>query len=51
MIVELWESMDALRTHFATPHMARFREVLAGAPPKSMEVKVHELGNQLELPS
>lgn len=50
-IVELWESMDALRAHFATPHMTRFREALAGAPPKSMEVKVHELGNQLELPS
>lgn len=50
-IVELWESMDALRAHFATPHMARFRESLAGAAPESMQVKVHELGNQLELPS
>jgi quinol monooxygenase YgiN len=26
-------------------------ESLAGTPPKSMSVKVHELGNQLELPS
>jgi quinol monooxygenase YgiN len=51
MIVELWESMDALRAHFATPHRVRFREALAGASPKSMEVKVHELGDQLELPS
>lgn len=50
-IVELWESMDALRVHFATPHMARFRESMAAAPPKSMTVKVHELGEQLELPS
>jgi quinol monooxygenase YgiN len=50
-IVELWESMDALRAHFATPHMAKFRESLAGTPPKSMSVKVHELGDQLELPS
>ena len=44
------ESMDALRAHFATPHMARSRKSLA-APPKSMSVKVHELGDSLELPS
>jgi quinol monooxygenase YgiN len=50
-IVEFWESMGALRAHFATPHMAKFRKSLAGAPPKSMSVKVHELGDQLELPS
>ncbi len=50
-IVEIWESMDVLSEHFATPHMAKFRETLAGAPPKSMEVKVHELGDQLALPS
>jgi len=50
-IVELWESMDALRAHFGTPHMAKFREALGGTPPKSMQVKVHELGKQLELPS
>ena len=50
-IVELWESMDALSAHFATPHMAKFRESLAGSPPKSMQVKVHELGQQLDMPS
>jgi quinol monooxygenase YgiN len=50
-IVEIWESMDALRTHFATPHMAKFRQALAGSPPRSMEVKLHELGDQLEMPS
>ena len=50
-IVELWESMDALRAHFAMPHMAKFREALSAAPPKSMSVKLHELGKQLEMPS
>ncbi len=45
------ESMDALRAHFATPQLARFRESMAVAPPKSMSVKVHELGESLELPS
>ncbi|HIF92797.1 MAG: putative quinol monooxygenase [Myxococcales bacterium] len=50
-IVEIWESMDALRFHFGTPHMAAFREVMASSPPASMNVKVHELGAQLEMPS
>lgn len=50
-IVEIWESMDALQFHFGTPHMEAFRKVLATSPPASMNVKVHELGAQLELPS
>jgi quinol monooxygenase YgiN len=50
-ILEVWDSMDALRAHFATPHMADFRKALAGAPPRSMAVEVHELGVKLELPS
>jgi len=49
-IVEIWESMDALKFHFGTPHMAEFQKALAGSPPGKMTVKVHELGAQLELP-
>jgi quinol monooxygenase YgiN len=49
-ILEVWDSMEALRAHFATPHMAAFRKALAGAPPRTMEVEVHELGAELELP-
>ncbi len=41
----------ALKFHFGTPHMAAFRKALADSPPASMNVKVHELGAQLELPS
>jgi quinol monooxygenase YgiN len=50
-IVELWESIGALRAHFGTPHMAKFREALAAPPPRSMELKLHELGQALEMPS
>lgn len=50
-VVELWESMDALAVHFATPHMATFNAALASRPPRSMQLKVHELGAELELPS
>ena len=50
-VVEVWESMDALKFHFGTDHMAAFQQALAGSPPRSMTVKVHELGAELALPS
>lgn len=49
-IVELWESMDALEAHFVTPHMQRFNEALTSASPRSMQVRVHELGAERSLP-
>ena len=49
-IVELWESMDALGAHFGMPHMKTFNEAIGANPPKSMSVKVHELGAEQSLP-
>ena len=50
-INERWESMEALRAHFATPHMAKFNQAMGAHPPKSMELSINELGEALELPS
>lgn len=50
-INELWQSMDALKAHFATPHMAKFNEAIGAHPPKSMNLRVHELGQELSLPT
>jgi quinol monooxygenase YgiN len=41
-ITECWESEDALKTHFATPHMAAFNEAMARAAPRSMDLKCYE---------
>ena len=49
-INEKWESMDALKAHFATPHMAKFNEAMAAHPPKSMDLAINELGEARELP-
>ena len=49
-INEKWESMDALKAHFATPHMAKFNEAMGAHPPKSMDLSINELGEALELP-
>lgn len=49
-IVERWESMDDLRGHFTTPHMAEFSGVMGNLGIESMEVKAYELGAELPLP-
>ena len=43
--VELWRDAEALRFHFATPHMAAFLKTLKemGNPPP--EITVYEAGN------
>ena len=49
-IFERWESMDALRAHFKTPHMAAFGAALGQIQPRSMEVKVYEIDREVPLP-
>jgi quinol monooxygenase YgiN len=49
-ITELWASMEALEAHFATPHMAKFNQAIGAHPPKSMSVKLYELGAEQSLP-
>lgn len=50
-IFEIWESMDALREHFKTPHMAKFGAAAAKIQPKSMSVKAFEIHKEVPLPS
>jgi quinol monooxygenase YgiN len=41
-ITELWDDMDALKAHFATPHMAEFGKAMQAHPPKGMELRCFE---------
>jgi quinol monooxygenase YgiN len=41
-ITECWENEDALKAHFATPHMAEFNAAMAQAAPRSMDLKCYE---------
>jgi quinol monooxygenase YgiN len=48
-MVEEWESMDALREHFGTPHIAEFMGAvgkLVGSPP---DVQFHEVAKSTPL--
>ena len=50
IVVEQWESVDALVEHFGTPHMVDFGAALAKNPPVNVDAKMYELGPGQPLP-
>lgn len=48
-ITEKWETADALKAHFATPHMTSFQAAMAEHPPKSVSAAFYE-ANEIEMP-
>ena len=42
-ITEKWQSLDDLKAHFETPHMAEFQGVMGAHPPVSMEASFYEV--------
>jgi quinol monooxygenase YgiN len=49
VFVEEWESMDALQTHFATPHIAEFMGAIRNAITAPPDVKFHEIARSIDL--
>jgi quinol monooxygenase YgiN len=41
-ITEKWQTVEALKEHFATPHMAEFQKSMGAHPPVAMDVKIYE---------
>ena len=41
-ITEKWHSIEALREHMASPHMAEFQKAIAAHPPTSMAITFYE---------
>jgi quinol monooxygenase YgiN len=50
LLFEEWESDDALRAHFAAPHMARFRQAVGGLGVREMKVQRYEVAKVGPLP-
>jgi quinol monooxygenase YgiN len=42
-ITEKWHSVEALRAHFATAHMAEFQKIMGAYAPASMELSCYEV--------
>ena len=47
---ELWRDEQALKDHFATPHMATFLKALRALKHRSVTVKCYELGPERRMP-
>jgi quinol monooxygenase YgiN len=50
-VTERWRSMDDLRLHFATPHMAEFQKAVAALAPHKLDIKAYEVAREVEVPS
>ena len=48
-VIERWESMDAIKAHMASPHMAQFQKDVMALQPSSLTVKAYE-ANEIEMP-
>lgn len=48
---ELWRDEQALKDHFATPHMAAFLKGLRSLRPVSVSVKCYDLGPERKMPN
>ena len=42
-ITEKWHSVEALKAHMATPHMAEFQNAMGAYPPASLDVTFYEV--------
>lgn len=48
-VTERWESMDAIKAHMASPHMAEFNKAVGALQPKGLDIKAYEVAREVPL--
>jgi len=48
-VIERWESMDAIKAHLASPHMAEFNKAVGALQPKGLDIKAYEVAREVAL--
>ena len=48
-VTERWESMDAIKAHMASPHMAEFNKAVVALKPKGLDIKAYEVAREVAL--
>jgi len=48
-VTERWESIDAIKAHMATPHMAEFNKAVMALRPKGLDIKAYEVAREVQL--
>jgi quinol monooxygenase YgiN len=48
-VIERWESMDAIKAHMVSPHMAEFNKAVGALQPKGLDIKAYEVAREVPL--
>ena len=48
-VTERWESLDAIKAHLASPHMAEFNRAVVALQPKGLDIKAYEVAREVQL--
>jgi quinol monooxygenase YgiN len=48
-VIERWRSMDDIKLHMASPHMAEFNKAMGAIRPKGLDIKAYEVAREVAL--
>ena len=48
-VTERWESVDAIKAHMTSPHMAEFNKAVMALQPKGLDIKAYEVAREVPL--
>ena len=48
-VIERWRSLDDIKAHMASPHMAEFNRAMAAIQPTGLDVKAYEVAKEVAL--
>jgi quinol monooxygenase YgiN len=48
-VIERWRSLDDIKAHMASPHMADFNRAMGAIRPKGLSVKAYEIAGEVAL--
>ena len=48
-VIERWRSMEDLKLHMASPHMAEFNKAMGSIRPKGLDIKAYEIAREVAL--
>jgi len=48
-VTERWATIDAIKAHLASPHMAEFNKAVGALQPKGLDIKAYEVAREVSL--
>jgi len=48
-VIERWRSLDDIKAHMASPHMAEFNQAMGAIQPTGLDIKAYEVAKEVQL--